>query len=323
VVVDFINFHIAYLLTKHECVTIPDFGAFVVSKAKVDVSKKRGFISPPANHSLTFNPEIIQDDGLLVHSVAKERNINYSEALRLVNDYVDSLVDTLRKGQDVQFPWIGKIRLSDDRKIVFIPAKNLSCNASNCGLANFNFPYLTDTPEDESAEKKRKKMYKRPVFYIFLAAIVLLLAGLYIFLVLKPIDIKRFSFPELPTLSNPFKANQEKPAAITPPLVPTDSVKPEVVDSVKLTLIDSTKLSPSEYCIIVFSTTKEKDANVMLNYFVANGVSKAQIIHSDGKYRISVETFNNKEEAVSFLDILRKNGENPLFKDAWIFEASH
>ena len=322
---DFINFHIAYLLTNHECVIIPDFGAFVVSKKINEKSNKRGFISPPASYSLTFNPEIIQDDELLVHSVAKEKHIDYPEALHLVHDYVDSLVDALREGQAVQFPWIGKIHLSDDRKIVFTPAKNLSCNASNCGLVNFNFPTLTDTSEDESVEKRRKKIYKRPVFYILLAAIVLLLAGLYVFLILKPLDINQFSFPDLPTISisNPFKANPVKQAAAALPSILADSVKPEAVDSVKPIPIDSTKLSPSEYRIIVFSTVREKDANVMLNYFVANGLSKAQIIHSDGKYRISIETFDNKEEALSFLDVIKKSGDNPLFKDAWIFEVFH
>jgi len=337
--VDFINFHIAYLLTKHECVIIPDFGAFVVSKAKEDAEKKKGFISPPANNYLIFNPEIIQDDGLLVHSVAKEKSISDAEALRLVNDYVDGLVNDLRKGQTVQFPWIGKIHLSDDRKIVFTSANNLSCNASNCGLVNFNFPYLTETAEDEFVVEKRKKINKRPILYTILALIILLLVALFIFLGPKFLDISRFSLPSLPTISNPFKAEPVKPVATTPPLAPADStkqviidsvkpeiidsVKPEAVDSVKSTLSDSTKSGTPEYYIIVFSTIREKDACVMLNYFVSNGISKAQIIHLDEKYRISVETFDNQDEAVSFLDMLKKNGENPLFKDAWIFEASH
>jgi len=337
--VDFINFHIAYLLTKHECVIIPDFGAFVVSKAKEDVAKKKGFIAPPANNYLTFNPEIIQDDGLLVHSVAKEKSISDTEALRLVNDYVDNLVNDLRKGQTVQFPWIGKIHLSDDRKIVFTSANNLSCNASNCGLVNFNFPYLTETAEDEFVEKKHKKISKRSIFYILLAAIALLLIALFIFLVPK-LDISRFSFslPSLPTINNPFKTNPVKPTVDTLPFVHADSLKPEIIDSIKPEIIDSVKfeavdsVKPTlpdsvkavipEYYIIVFSTAREKDAEVMLHYFVSSGISKAKIIHSDEKYRISVETFDNQEDAVSFLDMLKKNGENPLFKDAWIFEAS-
>ncbi|MDR2622376.1 MAG: SPOR domain-containing protein [Dysgonamonadaceae bacterium] len=295
---DFINFHIAYLLTKHERVVIPDFGAFIVIKRKDNVLR-RNFIPFPVNNSLAFNPEIIRDDGLLVHSIAKEKNVDYTEALRLVHEYVDSLVDDLRNGQVVQFPWIGKIHLSDDRKILFVPARNLSCNAESCGLVNINFPYLNEFEEDEST-KKRKKTYKRPVFYIILLVVALLLALSAVFLILKPLNN---SLSYSPVASDTLKANPIKPAV--------DSVKSVNADSVK---------SSSEYFIIIAGFIKEKEAEVMLNYFVSKGLDKAKIIHSDGKYRISIETFDNKKEALSFLDMIRKDGENPLFKDAWIYE---
>jgi nucleoid DNA-binding protein len=296
---DIINFHIAYLLTKHDRVIIPDFGAFVVSKRK-DNPSRRNFISHPVNYSLTFNPEIIRDDGLLVHSIAKEKNVDYTEALRLVYEYVDSLVDDLRNGQIVQFPWVGKIHLSVDRKILFTPAKNLSCNAESCGLVNLNFPYLNEFEEDEST-RKRKKIYKRPVFYIIFAVIVLLLVLSAVFLISKPLNNL---LPHLPVASDTLKTNP---------------IKPAVVDSIESINADSVK-SSSEYFIIIAGFIKEKEAKVMLNYFVSNGLDKAKIIRSDGKYRISIETFNNKEEALLFLDMIRKDGENPLFKDAWIYE---
>ena len=323
---DFINFHIAYLLTNHECVIIPDFGAFVVSKKTDEKSNKRGFISPPDSYSLTFNPEIIEDDGLLVQSVAKEKHIDYEEALRLVYEYVDSLVNALREGQAVQFPWIGKIHLSDDRKIVFTPAKNLSCNASNCGLVNLNFPYLADEPEEKSAEK-HKKIYKRPIFYVVLSAIVLLLVALFIFFFSNFLDITQFSLPKIPTISNIFNTNPVNPVKPitddTITLISTDSVKSKIVDSIKPIVTDSVKSVSPEFFIVIFSTIRENDANTMLHYFVTKGLDKAQIIHTDEKYRISIESFDNKEDAVSFMDTLKKNGENPLFKDAWIFEVSH
>ena len=171
---NFINFHIAYLLTEHDRVVIPDFGAFIVSERKDCTSKRQNFIAPPANYSLTFNPNIIRDDGALVRSVAKEKNVDYGDALHLIYEYVDRLVDDLRSGQIVQLPCIGKIHLSVDRKIVFTPARNLSCNAANCGLVGLYFPSLNESLADEST-RKRKKIYRRPVFYIILAAIVLLL----------------------------------------------------------------------------------------------------------------------------------------------------
>jgi len=312
---DFINFHIAYLLTNHECVIIPDFGAFVVSKKITEKSNKRGFISPPASYSLTFNPEIIQDDGLLVHSIAKGKGIDYPEALRLIYDYVDSLVNTLREGQAVQFPWIGKIHLSDDRKIVFTPAKNLSCNASNCGLVNLNFPYLTEEAAKEEFAEKPKKIYKRPVFYVILTAIVLLLFALFIFLFPDSLNKTPFSLPNMPTISNFLKIDSVKPITDTIPLINKDSVKPFIADSAKSV--------SSEFYIIIFSTMRENDANTMMNYFLAKGYNKAKILNADGKYRISIESFKHKEDAVTFTDTLKKNGSNPLFKDAWIFEASH
>jgi len=349
--VDFINFHIAYLLTKHECVTIPDFGAFVVSQGKEDVPRQRGFLSPPANRSLTFNPEIIQDDGLLVRSVAKEKSVSYTEALRLINDYVDKLVNALRKGETVQFSWVGKISLSYNRKIVFTPARSLSCNASNCGLVNLNFPSLTEPETDESTEKRRKrkrKTYKRPVFPIILAviAIVLLLVGLFVFLVSKPLNKNWFSLPDMPTITMPAmtmptinvpsmsdilkKINSKKPVMDTVPLISTDaekpkiadSVEPAVADSIKSIIAESAELPPSKYAIIISSMKTEKEAKVMLNYFLAKGLDKSKIVPSDGKYRISIETFENKDEALSFLDMIKTDGGNPLFKDAWILEVS-
>ncbi|MDR0769321.1 MAG: hypothetical protein LBE71_05405 [Dysgonamonadaceae bacterium] len=168
-----VNFHLAYLLSKHDRVIIPDFGAFVISPKK-DSMPRRNFIPQPVNYSLTFDPQIICDDGLLVGSIAKEKGIGNGEALRLVHEYVDGLVEMLRGGQAVNFPCIGTIHLSSDRKIVFTPAKNLSCNAASCGLVHLSFPCLNEV-EERILAKKRKKIYRRPVFYIVLSAVVLLL----------------------------------------------------------------------------------------------------------------------------------------------------
>ena len=318
---DFINFHIAYLLTKHECVIIPDFGAFVVTKTKESIANKKGFISPPTNYSLIFNPEIILDDGLLINSVAIEKAISKAEALYLINNFVDGLVDTLRKGESVQFPCIGEIHLSDDREIVYTPAKNLSCNATNCGFVNLNFPELSETPKDELKEK-RKKIYNLPLFYI-ISAVVLLLAILSVFLFFKPLNKNWFSQQNLTTVGDISKNNPSNPAIDSTLLISADSIKSKMVDSLKPIVSDSIKNLFTEYYIIVSSMTNEKEAEVMLNYIITRGLKKAKIIHSDEKYRISIEKFDNKEDAISFLDNLQKNKDNPLFKDAWIFEVSH
>lgn len=308
---DFINFHIAYLLTKHKQVIIPDFGAFVVSKVD-DKLNRGGMISPPVKYSLTFNPEIIKDDGLLVHSIAKEKNISDGEALRSVYEYVDSLVDTLRTGQTVQFPWIGKIHLSGNRKIVFTPALNLSCNASNCGLVNLSFPYLNENLEDAPAGKRKKKR-RRPAVYI-LIAVTVLLSVLGTLIALKPFNFPEnlISLPNMPVVvSEMLTVNPPKPAVNSP--------LPAGVDSTASAAAGSVQTQP-QYFLIIASLTEEKEAEEMLDYFISKGMDSATIVHSDGRYRISIEAFTDKEEAVSFLNLIRKEQGNLLFSDAWILE---
>lgn len=309
---DFINFHIAYLLTRHKQVIIPDFGAFVVSKVKDDKLNRRGMISPPVKYSLTFNPEIIKDDGLLVHSIAKEKNISDEEALRLVYEYIDSLVNDLRTKQIIRFPWIGKIHLSGNRKIVFTPALNLSCNASNCGLVNLSFPYLNEDSEDDFADKRKKKR-KRSAVYIIITVIVLL-TTLGTLITLEPSNFLRdlISLPNMPTVNEMLTVTPQKPDV--------DSSSSIHVDSTALTVVDSVQTQP-QYFIIIASLTEEKEAEEVVDYFISKGMDNATIIHSDGKYRISIEAFANKEEAVSFLNLIRKEQGNPLFEDVWIWEG--
>ena len=310
---DFINFHIAYLLTKHKQVIIPDFGAFVVFKIQDNQENRKGILSPPGKYSLIFNPEIIKDDGLLVHSIAKEKNISGGEALRLVYEYVDSLVDNLRAGQTVRFPWIGKIHLSGNRKIVFTPALNLSCNASSCGLVNFSFPYLNENSEDATAGK-RKKNRRRTAVYIMIAVTVLL-SVLGALITLEPSNFLRdlISLPNMPTVNEMLTVTPQKPDV--------DSSSSAHVDSTALTVIDSVPAQP-QYFLIIASLTEEKEAEDMLEHFISKGMDSATIVHSDGRYRISIETFTNKEDAVSFLDSIRKEQGNPLFSDAWILEKN-
>jgi nucleoid DNA-binding protein len=307
---DSINFHIAYLLTKHEQVIIPDFGAFVVSKVKDDKLNWRGMISPPVKYSLTFNPEIIKDDGLLVHSIAKEKNIGDKEALRLVDEYVDHLIDDLRTGQIVRFPWVGKIHLSDNRKIVFTPALNLSCDASNCGLVNLNFPYLNENPENNSADKRKNNRKRSIVFAVIVVIVLLAVLGVLITLPIK------FSKDRILLRNEPGRSDT---LIINPPDPVVDSFRFDV-DSTALAVIDSIQMKQPQYFIIIASLTREKEAKKILNYFISKGMDKAEIIHRNDKYRISIENFTNKEEAVSFLNIIKKEYGNPLLKDAWILE---
>ncbi|MDR2085544.1 MAG: hypothetical protein LBP72_00005, partial [Dysgonamonadaceae bacterium] len=101
-----LNFYIAYLLTKHECVIIPGFGAFVVFAVCASKKEIEGVLCPPAQ-SLGFNPEIKHNDGLLTHFVSEMETISYKEADRFIKQYVNQLNEQLIAAKNVAVKWIG------------------------------------------------------------------------------------------------------------------------------------------------------------------------------------------------------------------------
>jgi hypothetical protein len=135
-----IPFHIAYLLTRHECVIVPGLGAFVIIPSDRETTSRWSILSPPENF-LEFNPEIKYDDGLLANSIAKEKKNSFKEANLLIADYVSHILHSLDKGEKVQIPWVGCLFVKDNKKI-FQPERTLSCNAFNYGLTGISLSSL-------------------------------------------------------------------------------------------------------------------------------------------------------------------------------------
>jgi nucleoid DNA-binding protein len=314
---DFINFHIAYLLAKHKQVIIPDFGAFVVSPVQENQSDRRTTIPLPVKYTLSFNPEIIKNDGLLVHSIAKEQSIGEEEALRLVYEYIDKLVNELRVGQTIQFPWIGKIYISSDRKIVFIPTLYLSCNAATCGLADLDFPYLSESSEDAPTKRKKSRKWLIVCSVIAVIAFSPVVAALITGKDLTKLTDLRVVKKSLRSrlnrraISRMFTAKPKKPAASPALPIVANSTASVVTDSVQ-----------SQYFIIIASVIDKKEAEEISTRLTEQGLDDVKIILSDGKYRISIKTFADNGRAVVFLDSIRKEEGNPLYKDAWVLEDS-
>ena len=141
-----VPFHIAYLLTQHECVIVPGLGAFVVSSSDKEKSGRWGILSPPENF-LGFNPEMKHNDGLLVDSITKEKEFARKEANLLIDQYVNNVLHTLNEGNKVRIPGVGTL-YSEDNNRLFHPDRTLSCNAFNYGLTGISLPYLKDIKQE-------------------------------------------------------------------------------------------------------------------------------------------------------------------------------
>lgn len=74
---DSLSHHIATLLRRHDCVIVPGVGAFVSTRIGAQVSD--GLLTPP-HRSLSFNPALVHDDGLLAASFARRMKISFEQA---------------------------------------------------------------------------------------------------------------------------------------------------------------------------------------------------------------------------------------------------
>ena len=81
--------YIQELLFQYECVTIPQFGAFLTRSLKVKIDHK-GVFCPPRKE-VNFNQLLFVNDGLLAHFIARRENMSYESSLRAIEKEVSSM----------------------------------------------------------------------------------------------------------------------------------------------------------------------------------------------------------------------------------------
>lgn len=328
-----IQFHLAYLLTKHECVIIPDFGALVVSPLASERSQMPGMFTPP-RFFLGFNPDIRHNDGLLANLVAKDKQISYKEACKLMREWVDRIKNQLKEHKTIEFRWIGSFSLSEEQKVIFKPAGQLSCNADNLYLPKFHASYLEDFIElheienavsTQNGDGDHLSTPMRRRFFSYTAGISA--AVLALFLVATPLNDRfdsslqnasLFCHTNNPILSDTqsdIKINTEEEAAVTESTLAIEVISEpattEVTPPVEI------KATPSKYYYIVISSLPTlTSAESTLKRFQANGFENADIISSEERHRIYVQKFVDKTEAEAYLKEFRIN--NPKHAKAWL-----
>ena len=78
--------YIEDLLFKHQCVIIPEFGAFVSNRKAAELAADKSF-SPPQKE-LTFNSRLTYNDGLVAKHISEVERSSYEEA----QEYIKSVV---------------------------------------------------------------------------------------------------------------------------------------------------------------------------------------------------------------------------------------
>ena len=139
-------YYLRELLYQYECVTIPDFGAFVTRSFPVEIDYSNG-VFRPFRRELTFNTLLKSNDGVLAHYMAQKQELSYEGALRLIEKEVIVWKQKLQT-QPLSMGNLGEMRLNAAKKIEFLPYGKINYDKDAFGLRMF-----TRTPLVSVAKK--------------------------------------------------------------------------------------------------------------------------------------------------------------------------
>ncbi|WP_366140980.1 SPOR domain-containing protein [Seonamhaeicola sp.] len=178
--------YISDLLYRYECVTIPEFGAFLTQRVSASIDNATNTFYAPSK-SVSFNEQIQKNDGLLAHYIADIEKIPFEVANKKVAKRVKILKSYLTQGETLTFKNIGDIVLNNEGKILFEPTYHLNYLTDSFGLSQFVSPsvnrevYKKEVEDIEkvvpiaiTTEKRKARPYLR---YAAVALIALTLGG--------------------------------------------------------------------------------------------------------------------------------------------------
>ena len=178
--------YISDLLYRYDCVTIPEFGAFLTKKVSAKVHETTHAFYPPKK-VLSFNEQLQHNDGLLASYISEVEKTPYEMASQKINDQVKSIKSSLVQGKTLTLQNIGDLSLNSDGKIVFEPSYHINYLTDSFGLSQFTSTSVSREvykEEVEAIEKvipitvtPEKRRSARPLLKYAAVALIALTAG--------------------------------------------------------------------------------------------------------------------------------------------------
>lgn len=154
--------HIKTLLYRYECVVVPGFGAFLVQRKPAQIHETTNAFYPPKK-TVSFNRQLVENDGLLANYIAKVEGIPYEQSLGKIRFFVENLKESLNEHGQTSFNDIGSFYLKGD-KTLFQPFLHNNYLLEAFGMASFTSAEISrKETEAEQTEKPKTKVIAMPV----------------------------------------------------------------------------------------------------------------------------------------------------------------
>lgn len=183
-----IETYLSQLLFRHQCVIVPNFGAFLTDFQSATIDKNNNTIYPPRK-VISFNANLVNNDGLLANHIAQHEKISFEAALENIKTQVRNWQHSLYQIESISLENIGKIAVNAERNLVFeaFPLSNFCSNSfglSSLSAAAVKRELSKNEILNEPAEEVEEvavislQANKKPIYKYINAAILIIAIGL-------------------------------------------------------------------------------------------------------------------------------------------------
>lgn len=301
--------YISDLLYRYECVTVPNFGAFLSQRIPAVVHESTNAFYPPKKQ-LSFNEQIQTNDGLLARYIADVEKIPFETATEKIENRVKSLKSSLTEGETVSLENIGELKFNNNHKIEFNPSYHLNYLTDAFGLSQLVSPAVTRevykqeveaiekvVPLTITPEKRKEKPYLRYAAAILIALTIggLVSGNSYI----KNIDSQNQIAQE--------EANTQLETKIQEATFIISSPLPAATLNVSKQY--------GNYHIVAGAFRMEANCDKKVLQLQEQGFKARKIgVNKYGLHQVAYASFSDRNEAANELKVVRKNNN----KDAWL-----
>ncbi|MDC1024770.1 SPOR domain-containing protein [Flavobacteriales bacterium] len=311
-----IEYYISQLLYKNDCVIVMNFGGFVCSSISANLNKKTGILTPP-NKSILFNPQLKDNDGLLINHIAQSEGISQEDAKINLLKFVEQSLENLNKFKSCRFEEIGLFTLNSDKNIIFTQDLKTNYNLNAFGFQDIiNNKITRDNSEiiEESLKLIKKKNNFTTKRLLKAAAIIIPLIGIS-FLSITQEDRINNIYTQIANV-NPISFKKDNVTVLkdqgNKEIKIKQEIQPEIINNEVSQVFKEVIIPSQKFYIIAGAFSVEKNANKLKNRLKSWNYNSS-IIKNDKMMRVSYDSFDSKEQALILLSKIRK--ENP---QAWI-----
>lgn len=305
--------YIGQLLYRHQCVTVPGFGAFLTEINTAFLNESTNSFYPPRK-VVSFNSNLKNNDGLLANHIALSEKISYDNAVSTIATEVSRWNSFLDSNEKVTLKNIGDISLNTEKKTVFVPSENTNYLKESFGLNTFVSPSIKrevakhlDIVEEEIEEEQPvialpTEKRKTPSYLKYAAVFVFGLAGAGYF---------GYNFYENRVAEQTLLVETSVQKKMQTKIQQATFLIENPLPSVTLTV----KEEKLNYHIVAGAFRNEENATKAYNELIATGYKARRIApNKHGLYPVLFGSYATLQEANEAKEKIQQAG-NP---DAWL-----